>query len=61
MHYCLFYKNYPEITKFQKCLLPAYTCDTIVLHFIVHGWEIEFYQIDSDLQIEIHDLKELLR
>ena len=42
-------KRYPEIPK--TCLLPSYTCRTVVIPFIRHNWRLFFYDIDEKLSV----------
>ena len=44
----------------KVCLLPQYTCDTVILPFQKHNWEIYFYPVDTSLEISEEILAELL-
>ena len=41
----------------KKVLLPAYTCQTVIDSFLQEGWEIDYYNINVQLRIDINDLK----
>lgn len=43
----------------KVCILPQYTCDTVILPFIKHGWSIFFYPIDRQLAVDEQMLKGL--
>ena len=47
-------KRYPEISK--TCLLPSYTCRTVVIPFIRHDWKLFFYDIDEKLSVNAETL-----
>lgn len=44
----------------KKCLLPQYTCDTVIIPFINYAWTVRFYPIEIDLGIDPQKLKELI-
>lgn len=46
-------QNVSTLTDRQKkcCLLPMYTCDTVILPFVRRGWELKFYPVGRDLRI----------
>ena len=44
----------------KKVLLPMYTCQTVVDPFVELGWEFDTYSIDTNLRINIQNLKEKL-
>ena len=35
------------------CFLPEYTCDTVILPFVKHSYEIHFYRIRKNLSIDV--------
>ena len=43
--------------KNRRALLPAYTCQHIVEPFVWTGWEVNYYDIQKDLTIELESLK----
>lgn len=42
------------------CLLPQYTCDTVIIPFQKHGWKIYFYPVNRSLLIGEKEFKDLL-
>lgn len=44
----------------KVCLLPQYTCDTVIIPFQKHNWEICFYPVDISLEIRAEILEDLL-
>ncbi|MBE6289100.1 MAG: hypothetical protein E7100_02535 [Bacteroidaceae bacterium] len=40
----------------KRVLLPAYTCQTVIDPFAELGWQIEYYNITSNLRIDTEDL-----
>lgn len=34
----------------KTCLLPAYTCDTVILPFVKRGWKIRFFPVSQELR-----------
>lgn len=36
----------------KTCILPIYTCDTVVIPFVKRGWNIRFYKVKHNLQID---------
>lgn len=36
----------------KVCILPQYTCDTVIIPFIKHGWDVHFYPITNELKID---------
>lgn len=44
----------------KVCLLPQYTCDTVIMPFQKHGWTIYFYPVDEKLAISQKILLEFL-
>lgn len=47
-------KKYEHTVK--KVLIPAYTCQTVVDPFVQQGWECNFYNINTNLRIDLEDL-----
>lgn len=43
-----------------RVLLPAYTCETVILPFIDEGYEISYYGINSDMSLNIESLLNLI-
>lgn len=52
-------KKHPQINKI--CVLPQYTCDTVILPFQKHGWKIAYYQVDRTLMVNEKELEALLQ
>ena len=48
-------------TDNKVCLIPAYTCDTVVIPFSLKGWEVYFYQLNENLEPMEDELLELIR
>ena len=46
--------------KSKVCILPIYTCDTVIIPFVKHGWEVYFYSIRKDLSICIQEFEKIL-
>lgn len=44
----------------KVCLLPQYTCDTVVLPFNKHQWQICFYPVNLELRIDINILRKAI-
>lgn len=44
----------------KVCLLPKYTCDTVIIPFIKHNWTIHYYGTDRYYQIERKSFGELV-
>lgn len=44
----------------RKCLLPQYTCDTVIISFINHGWEVCFYPLEKNLEIDFKIIKVII-
>lgn len=44
----------------KVCVLPQYTCDTVILPFQKHGWEIYYYLIQEDMTVDVHRFARLL-
>lgn len=44
----------------KVCLLPQYTCDTVIIPFQKHNWEVYFYPVDISLRISEGILADLL-
>ena len=44
----------------EKALLPAYTCHTVIEPFIEKGYEVEYYNLNKNLEINIDDLNNKL-
>lgn len=44
----------------KVCLLPQYTCDTVILPFKEHQWEIYFYPINLELYADIEMLLKII-
>jgi len=45
----------------RKVLLPAYTCETVVQPFMDENWEIQYYEINKDLSINIESIRNILK
>lgn len=43
--------------KSKKALLPAYICESVILPFEQHGFEISYYQINEDLTPNFKNIK----
>lgn len=56
---CNIEKDMLHINK--KCLLPQYTCETVVLPFVHAGWEVEFYPIEKMLNINLYEFVEIVK
>lgn len=41
----------------KKVLIPAYTCQTVLEPFLQQGWEIDYYNVNNRLRIDIEDIK----
>lgn len=41
----------------KKVLIPAYTCQTVITPFEESGWKCEYYSIQKDLRIDLHNLE----
>lgn len=50
-----------EETSAYMAFLPALSCDSMVLPFRVHGFEVHFYALREDLAPDLQSLQELLR
>lgn len=44
----------------KMAILPAFTCETVILPFIERGYSIKYYHIDSDFKINFKFLDELI-
>ena len=44
----------------KVCMLPMYTCDTVIIPFLRHGWTIYFYPINKDLKINYSLFEDLI-
>ena len=44
-----------------RVLLPAYTCETVILPFLAEGFEIGYYGIKTDMSINIESLLSLIK
>lgn len=44
----------------KVCLLPKYTCDTVIIPFTKKGWKVYFYSINKDLSVDEEDFNEKL-
>ena len=44
----------------KVCILPAYTCDTVIDPFTARGWKISFYDVDTDLNVCADELISLI-
>ena len=42
----------------KKIIMPAYTCSTVVEPFYQENWEIEYYEVNKDLSINIDSLEQ---
>lgn len=41
----------------QACvLLPIYTCETVILPFLEEEWNVDYYQVNADLSVNIQSL-----
>lgn len=36
----------------KACVLPKYTCDTVIIPFTKHGWDVYFYPVTNELKID---------
>lgn len=45
----------------KVCVLPQYTCDTVILPFQKHGWTIYYYSIQSDLTVNTDEFEKLIK
>ncbi|MFW5671876.1 MAG: hypothetical protein ACOCM8_06230 [Acetivibrio ethanolgignens] len=45
----------------RVCLLPSYTCDTVLLPFEKRGWRLFFYPVQRDLSVESEKFNSLLK
>lgn len=50
-----------EIVKRKVCLLPRYTCDTVIIPFKKHGWELHFFSVNQGLRPDKQQFKQLLQ
>ncbi len=46
--------RHPQAAK--RCLLPAYMCDCVFFPFERAGWELHFYHINRNLEVDIEEL-----
>lgn len=46
--------------KEKKIVLPAYTCSTVVEPFIQENWQIEYYDVNKDLSINLNSLDKII-
>jgi dTDP-4-amino-4,6-dideoxygalactose transaminase len=44
----------------KVCLLPEYTCDTVIIPFQKYDWKIYYYPVDENLELSRQGLEELL-
>lgn len=42
------------------CLLPVYTCDSVVMPFEKNGWKVSYYPLNEKLEIDTEKIKELV-
>ncbi len=47
-------------TENRSCLIPAYTCDTVVVPFTLKGWRVRFYQLNENLEPSEEELSDLI-
>ncbi|MCR5590537.1 MAG: UDP-2,4-diacetamido-2,4,6-trideoxy-beta-L-altropyranose hydrolase [Lachnospiraceae bacterium] len=45
----------------KRCLLPVYTCDTVILPFEEAGWEVFYYHVNRELEPDPEEIDELIR
>ncbi|MCR5688380.1 MAG: hypothetical protein K6G58_10215, partial [Lachnospiraceae bacterium] len=50
-------KNSPDGSK--RCLLPIYTCDTVILPFEEKGWDISYYHVNLELEPDADEIMKL--
>ena len=36
----------------KTCMLPSYTCDTVIIPFTDRGWDVTFYGVNTDLTVD---------
>ena len=48
-------------TPGKRVMVPAYTCDTVYNPFKELGWDVAFFPVGTDLRINAHAFRELLR
>jgi dTDP-4-amino-4,6-dideoxygalactose transaminase len=44
----------------KRAVLPAYTCETVILPFIELGYDISYYQVDRDLLVDANSFRILV-
>ena len=44
----------------RSCLLPVYTCDTVILPFEHSGWDVHYYQLNRQLEPDMESLREAM-
>lgn len=44
----------------KMCLLPQYTCGSVITPFTKRGWKIKFYTVDRELNINLEDIKRMI-
>jgi len=44
----------------KRAVLPAYTCETVILPFIEAGYEIELYNVDRNLLTDAHRFRQMV-
>lgn len=42
------------------CILPQYTCDSVVRPFKKNGWKIFYYPVDKEFRVDRQEIKEML-
>lgn len=55
---CDIEKRFTDVKKI--CLLPSYTCDTVIIPFVKRGWDIIYYDIKKDLTVDENYFLDLL-
>ncbi len=53
-----------ELTCIEQrhvCLMPEYTCDTVIKPFSLRGWRVYFYHLSHNLEPDIQDIEKKIR
>lgn len=45
----------------KKILIPGFTCETVIEPFIDYGYEVEFYNIKKNLEVDLNDFNEKIK
>lgn len=44
----------------QKCLLPLYICDSVISPFVKYGWDLCFYPVETNFEINLEVLSKIV-